>query len=179
MKIQLSALKEGMNEILFEHTAGSLELQEDEEFSSIFENPIHIQINANKIGTQLFIEIIVRTIGNFACDRCLENYTKDLKDRFRLVYSLESDVDIVTGDEASDEGGLRFLTKDKTTIDISEDLRESLLLMVPMKKLCSEDCRGICPQCGANRNIEECNHRDEKIDPRWEALKKLYNSTDN
>lgn len=179
MKIQLAALKEGMNDIFFEHTAESLNLHENEEVSSIFINPIHIHISVNRIGTQLFLKIEINTIGNFLCDRCLENYTRELNDKFRLVYSLESDVNIVKDDEAADEGGLRFLTKDKTTIDIAEDIRESLLLMVPMKKLCSEDCRGICPQCGINRNIEECNHSEERIDPRWEALKKLSNSTEN
>ncbi len=174
MKIQLSALKEGMNEIFFEHTAESLQLHEDEEFSSIYVNAMHIHVNANKIGTQLFLNIVVTTIGNFICDRCLEHYSSELKERFRLVYSLESNVNSVS----DDEGGLRFLTKDKTSVDISEDIRESLLLMTPMKKLCSEECHGICPRCGVNRNIEQCEHSDEIIDHRWDALKKLYNSTE-
>lgn len=175
MKIQLSTLKEGMNEIAFEHTAETLELHEDEEFGGIFINAIHVDINANKIGTQLFLNVVVKTIGSFICDRCLENFETELKERFRLVYSLDNDIVI----EKEDDGGIRILTKDNTSIDISEDIRESLLLIVPMKKLCTEDCRGICPQCGVNRNYEQCNHSEEKTDPRWDALKKLYKSTEN
>ncbi|MBD3288215.1 hypothetical protein GF337_05370 [candidate division KSB1 bacterium] len=175
MKIQLSALKEGMNEITFEHTAETLGIGEEEEFSGIFINAIDVNIDANKIGNQLFLDVVVKTIGNFVCDRCLDDFETEMKERFRLAYSLDNDVNV----EKEEDGGIRFLTKDSTVIDITDDIRESLLLVVPMKKLCTEECKGICPQCGVNRNAEECNHTDEKIDPRWEALKKLYNSTDN
>jgi uncharacterized protein len=52
-------------------------------------------------------------------------------------------------------------------------LREHILLSLPMHLVCREDCAGICPQCGQNRNSGHCECRDEKIDDRWSALRDL------
>lgn len=58
-------------------------------------------------------------------------------------------------------------------LDLNPLLREYLLLDVPMQPLCRADCRGLCPECGANLNEEDCGHRRVRIDPRWAALKEL------
>ena len=47
------------------------------------------------------------------------------------------------------------------------------VLAVPMKNLCSEDCKGLCPKCGKNLNEGLCNCNEENIDPRWETIQKL------
>ncbi len=52
-------------------------------------------------------------------------------------------------------------------------LREQVLLAVPLKAVCREECKGICPQCGRNRNQESCQCAPELPDPRWDALKEL------
>jgi uncharacterized protein len=51
-----------------------------------------------------------------------------------------------------------------------------LLLNIPMRILCKEDCRGLCPKCGRNRNTNSCDCVEEAIDPRWEGLKGLRDS---
>jgi uncharacterized protein len=60
-------------------------------------------------------------------------------------------------------------------LDLGEALREQLLLALPLKPLCREDCRGLCPACGANRNQMDCGCAAETatLDPRWAALAKL------
>jgi uncharacterized protein len=52
-------------------------------------------------------------------------------------------------------------------------MREQFYLALPMKPLCREDCKGLCPICGVNRNRETCSCRSEWVDPRMEALRKL------
>jgi len=52
-------------------------------------------------------------------------------------------------------------------------LREFVLLTLPMQRVCSEDCKGICPECGLNRNLKECACHGAKADDRWAALKHL------
>jgi len=58
-------------------------------------------------------------------------------------------------------------------IDMADIVREQILLAIPEQLLCSEDCRGLCPKCGENRNLIDCNCADDDIDPRWAALKNL------
>jgi uncharacterized protein len=67
--------------------------------------------------------------------------------------------------------GVSFYKDD--TIDLGEVMREQFFLALPMKPLCRPDCRGLCPVCGKNRNIEQCECREEWTDPRLAPLKKL------
>lgn len=58
-------------------------------------------------------------------------------------------------------------------IDISPLVYEEIILSIPMKPICREDCKGLCPRCGTNLNTGTCLCQKESVDPRWRALKKL------
>jgi len=58
-------------------------------------------------------------------------------------------------------------------MDLTEPVRQALLVALPMKPLCREDCAGICPQCGANRNETQCGPAEETVDDRWSGLRSL------
>lgn len=58
-------------------------------------------------------------------------------------------------------------------LSLEETLREFILLSIPMQSLCKPDCAGLCPHCGANRNLTLCACEAKMEDPRWDALKKL------
>lgn len=59
-------------------------------------------------------------------------------------------------------------------IDLEAMLRDTVVATLPLRTLCSEDCRGLCPTCGADRNREGCGHRYEpEADPRWAVLQEL------
>ncbi len=60
-------------------------------------------------------------------------------------------------------------------IDLDELVREELLLAVPTHLVCQENCKGVCPTCGADRNVTDCRCGEEYVDPRWAGLKKLVN----
>jgi uncharacterized protein len=61
-------------------------------------------------------------------------------------------------------------------LDLSEVIRQGLWLAIPMEILCRPDCAGLCPRCGGNRNLGECNCDQAAIDPRWGALQALLAS---
>jgi uncharacterized protein len=67
------------------------------------------------------------------------------------------------------ERDLDFAVYENEQIDIDEMVLEQLELELPSRVLCSEDCRGLCPQCGADLNVEQCDCK-APIDPRWQAL---------
>jgi uncharacterized protein len=73
----------------------------------------------------------------------------------------------------SDADDIHYIAPDTKEIDITGEIRDTVLLTLPMKVLCSEDCRGLCAGCGANLNSESCRCAAPPADPRWEALRKL------
>ena len=61
----------------------------------------------------------------------------------------------------------------RESLDLKEIIREQILLNLPEQVFCTPDCKGLCPKCGANRNLIDCNCNETEIDPRWAALKNL------
>jgi uncharacterized protein len=173
MIIQLTKLHEGSNVVPYEHTAATLEMETLAGYDGVlFEQPIQILADIQKVNHQYFINVNVQTTAQMNCDRLLEMFEQPINDHFRLIYAVET----YPTDTNENTGEFRTLDTDANEIDISADIREALLLMIPMKSLCTEQCHGLCSQCGANLNKEGCTCSQEKIDPRWEALSKLKSS---
>jgi uncharacterized protein len=107
-----------------------------------------------------------------ACDRCLEPGALPVDSDFDLFYRPEPEfsghpeIRISEGEEE-----LSFYEGDG--VQLEEALREFILLQVPMQHFCRPDCKGICPQCGQNRNEKECGCDNRVADDRWAALKNL------
>lgn len=106
-----------------------------------------------------------------ACTRCLETVEKGLTIEFEDIFVERSDDDEI--DLELDEGQLDESVAEDGTIDLKEVVREQILLAMPEHPLCTEDCRGLCPQCGGNRNLIDCKCEENEIDPRWAALKDI------
>jgi len=106
------------------------------------------------------------------CDRCLTRARFPLTAGFDLFYrpaseiAREEEVEIDSGDAEIGfyEGG---------GINLEEILQEQVLLALPMQRVCSESCKGICPVCGQNRNEAACQCRVQETDDRWSALRNL------
>lgn len=106
------------------------------------------------------------------CDRCLGPADYAIDSRFDLFYrpapSLSREEEVAI-DEAEAEIGFY----QGGGLELEDILREQVLLMLPMQRVCREDCRGICPVCGANRNETACDCHVETPDDRWSALRNL------
>jgi uncharacterized protein len=68
---------------------------------------------------------------------------------------------------------LGMVYHDGQIIDLTDEVRQSLLVEIPWHPQCRDDCRGLCPRCGANRNVTECGCDLEPRDSRWDALREL------
>lgn len=106
------------------------------------------------------------------CDRCLEPAGFVIEGDFDLSYLPERLAD----EEGREEIALRNEDSDAAFysdggIELKDVLREQVLLAMPMRKLCREDCKGICPVCGANRNVSSCGCEVKQVDDRWAALR--------
>ncbi|HKP53432.1 MAG TPA: DUF177 domain-containing protein [Chloroflexia bacterium] len=109
------------------------------------------------------------------CSRCLEMF--DLPVEATLEEQFEPTIDVYTGTpvrRAEDEhNDTAFEIDANHMMDLTEPVRQALLVALPMKPLCREDCAGICTQCGANRNETQCGHTEETVDDRWSGLRSL------
>ena len=111
------------------------------------------------------------------CGRCLEPVLLSVGSdvRLRLLKAVPAPVDSEPVDSEIEltEDDLETLYVEGGELDTLQLVREQLQLNIPMRSLCSETCQGLCPTCGANRNSESCGCDQDKVDPRWEALKTL------
>jgi len=106
------------------------------------------------------------------CDRCLGPAKFPLEAGFDLFYQPAAVV--AEEDEvAIDEGEAEIGFYENGGMELEDILREQVLLALPMQRVCREDCRGICPVCGKNRNEAGCDCKVDSHDDRWEALRKL------
>ena len=101
--------------------------------------------------------------GRAECSRCL--------DTFELVWDVPLEI-MVLRDVDSDEadGDTLVLLQNSGEVDLRAAVTESVVLALPLAPVCREDCRGLCPSCGSNRNTDTCNCEEEDYDPRWEGL---------
>jgi uncharacterized protein len=60
--------------------------------------------------------------------------------------------------------------------DLTEHVRSELLVQLPLKQVCRDDCKGLCSECGTNMNLDTCGCKQEALDSRWEALKEFKNN---
>ncbi len=105
------------------------------------------------------------------CDRCLEPARFPVNSNFELYYRPVSEGYGVEVAIDPSEAEMGFYEGDG--IELKEVLREFILLALPMQRICNEDCKGICPECGQNRNEIDCGCQAEAVDERWTALKNL------
>ncbi len=98
------------------------------------------------------------------CDRCLETFDRDYSYAFNEVIVPEES-------EEHDE----YIVAPDARLDLDELCLSDILLNLPSKQLCKEECKGLCPQCGANLNHESCSCSKKEVDPRLAALGELLN----
>lgn len=120
----------------------------------------------------------IRVVGRFAttlegrCARCVEPVRRHLEGEFDLLYR-PLGVD-AAGDESSiSEAETEIGYYSGEGILLEDVLKEQVLLAMPVKQVCSEACRGLCPTCGCNLNHETCQCGERPPDPRWAALEDI------
>lgn len=108
------------------------------------------------------------------CDRCLEPAGYPVDADFELFYRPLSEgygEEVKLNDLEKDEADMGFYEGDG--VELNDVLREFVLLALPMQRLCSESCKGVCPICGQNRNQQQCECKTTAVDDRWAALKEM------
>jgi uncharacterized protein len=129
-------------------------------------------VSLSKHGHDILVRGHLEGRLELACGRCLEPFGAPLTADFDLLLVPAPAAEAPEEEELSAaELDLDFYSGE--TVDLEAIIREQIILMVPLKPLCQENCRGFCPVCGANLNQETCSCRVEKSDSPFAALAKL------
>ena len=139
--------------------------------------PVRLSFDVFKDGTQY------RLVGNVAtrlvleCSRCLESYPFEVDIPFDLLYAPHAE-NVGEGEAEIEEDDMSTAYYSNEQIDLGHLIREQLYLAIPMKPLCRESCRGLCPECGTNLNNSTCTCAPKWVDPRLDALRSLADRRD-
>jgi uncharacterized protein len=134
-----------------EDPAAILDLDQEENLH--VDSPVRYRITARWVSGELLVRGRVEADVSFACSRCA--------DVFRATVS-DPVFESVT--EVPDKN---------TSVDLTQDIRESIILTFPSHPLCKPTCRGLCPRCGVNLNMGDCGCGVPPADDRWTALDRL------
>ena len=169
MRIELDSLAGAKAAFAHVYAPGELEFSDDRVHLS--ESPEVFGQLVRK-GTRLLLQGRLAARGQVDCDRCLRLVDVPVAAQFSLQYVTRVEYESSQAVEL-EEPDMTVSIFDGEAIDIDEVVREQILLAVPDRTLCREDCKGLCPTCGADRNLKECGCESAELDPRWAALKTL------
>jgi len=154
----------------FQHTYAPAQLEVEQDFRVVA--PVDLGFEIFKDGPRFRLAGRVKTTLELPCSRCLEPFEVPVDAEFDLRYQPQV--------ENTGEGEREIAEDDLTTafyqhdqIDLGQLMREQLYLSLPMKPLCSDDCRGLCAICGTNLNRSACTCTHAWEDPRLAALREL------
>ena len=159
---------------LFTGKAEELEIDCALDFSSFeyqsnhpFLEPVRVRGKITAGANFLLLDAAADFIHHCACDRCLAQIKRPVQ--VRILHDLVSS--LTEGDDSQ-----VLIEGDK--LDLGELVLEDLILNLPTKNLCREDCAGICHECGKDLNKGGCGCRADRVDPRFEILRQLTDKTD-
>ncbi len=161
MKLDIDRQEWGRSEI---EISGSLSLEMGED------RPKSVQLEGfltvDNLENRFLLNGDLKATGETKCGRCLEAFT--------FVWDVPVEI-MVLRNQDSNEGqdDSLVLHQSRGEVDLSEALIECVVLASPLATVCRDDCKGLCPSCGIDRNKQSCSCKDDDFDPRWAALDNL------
>lgn len=134
-------------------------------------SPVRVAGEVARIEKGYALDARIAYGGELECSRCLAAYPFAVDDAFSIVLCPRRP----QGQQeiALEKDDLDVSFYEDTVLPLAPIVEERIQMLVPMKPLCREDCKGLCPQCGQDRNVRGCGCGAQAADPRWEALKAL------
>lgn len=169
MKLDLSKVRQP--QFHFERTFEPSEVGTGDEAYRVV-TPVHLAFDLHKDKDKFRLVGSAQTELELPCSRCLETFRLPVDVAFDQRYLPQGQASGEDESEVADEDLETSFYRDDE-IDLNELLREQFYLALPMKPLCRDECKGLCPQCGTNLNSGSCDCAPAWEDPRLAALKTL------
>ncbi len=147
MLIRIASFVEGENPVEEELSAGDLDLD-----AAVYAHPIQVTGTVENLGHMLNVDVTVTTEAEAVCDRCAIEFQRpcEVDVQAHVLFREARD------QEEEETEGLIFAGRKPSEVDLSNEIREALLLEWPMLVYCREDCKGLCRRCGADLNEGPC-----------------------
>jgi uncharacterized protein len=168
MHIRITDLSKGIHRQSLQEPASSLGLEEEDLH---FTKPVGVQFTLQKVADQIVCQARVKAIMELECSRCLESVEQEISGEMTILLTFSQEP---SPEEAEHE--VKIVPPGAKEVDVSEEIRQTILLAIPGKPLCRTDCRGLCPHCGTNLNHSGCQCQVKVEDPRWSGLQKLFSN---
>lgn len=167
MRIEIENLKEKSE--AFSHSYAPEEVELEDEAARLVA-PAVVSGSASRRGEEVRLRGSIKTEIELLCDRCLAPNRSPLEIEFDTRFIPQAaavgetdNVELLTED-------LGLSAYEGDSVDLDELVREQILLALPTRHLCRDDCKGLCQKCGADLNAGECSCEKGETDPRWAAL---------
>lgn len=128
-----------------------------------FDGPVEAILHATNTGQAIMVEGTVSGKLELNCSRCLERFVYSFEVPFAEIYT-------TSVEEGTEEEAIPF---SGDIIDVSPEIMKSVIMELPMKAICHEECQGLCPGCGQNLNLGKCECAGTDVDPRLSALRDI------
>lgn len=148
MIINISSLLKGQEKLL------NIETSIPNFIDELSGNYLNVNGYIQALNNELIIELNIKLKTKMKCSRCLDDFDYELKTEVSEKYNLDDAQEIIENDN----------------INLTELIRENILINIPIKAICDVSCKGLCPICGKNKNIQSCNCDSEQFDPRLSIL---------
>ncbi len=161
MIIKISTLSDGFNYLDYNEPVKTFGLEKP------FFGDVELNLVLEKFPGRIILSAKLKVLLQLTCDRCTIDCDYPVESEYKMAY--------LFGIEPVDNGAIEvtYLPVDADRINIGEDVKDYLILGVPMKKLCKDDCKGLCSNCGEDLNFSKCKCSKEIIDERWLPLMEL------
>lgn len=137
----------------------------------VFTEPVKVDLRITRAETQFVIRGQISTIANTNCVKCLTPFTLPVAEDIGWAVQVIENVQARLKEEDTED--YWFIEKGSAQLDITDRVRESILVGLPYHPVCTSECRGLCARCGANLNEETCTCDTPATDGRWGPLKEI------
>jgi uncharacterized protein len=165
MRIRIKDIAGGLQRQNLQEPASSLGLDQEKPH---FTEPVKVQVTLQKVGDQIVCRARLNTSVQLECSRCLEPTEAAISEDITLLLTFSK-----IPAQAGADPDVKVVPYGAEDVDVSEEMRQTILLAIPEKPLCKADCLGLCSHCGQNLNLDRCRCQLKVEDPRWSALQKL------
>jgi uncharacterized protein len=170
MQIEVEKLDERGREI--EHVYPSDEFSLEDEDARLASD-VRVSALAARRRGEVTLRGSIDTAVELRCDRCLAPVAQPVKIDFKADLAARDEGAGTAEAAGLQDADMDFSPLEGEAINLDGIVREQILLALPARQLCSDECKGLCPACGANRNERACDCETEQTDPRWTALAEL------
>jgi len=135
-----------------------------------FHDLMGLRLTIQKVRDEYYCQGQITVPIEQECSRCLGLFETELNGELTFIIKTEEGESVLSKDQGAD---IVHVQAGRPVVELTDLIRQTLLLSIPLKPLCDPECKGLCPSCGANLNEESCDCKLEDIDERWEGLRDL------